>query len=82
MLEDCCCAFLSDFRCQILASLNMASGHVVVIRLMHTCIIRVEGIFGCERFGAPGMVDPAQVVIYLLCEEVGCTERISLQHMA
>jgi hypothetical protein len=49
---------------------------------MHTCIIRVEGIFGCERFGAPGMVDPAQVVFCLFCEEVGCTERISLQRMA
>ena len=51
------------------------------MRLMHTCIIRVEGICGCERLAAPGLVNHAQVVFYILCEEVGSTERISLHHM-
>ena len=60
----------------------MASGHVVVIRLLYTCIIRVDGIFGCERLDASGMMNQAQVVFCLLCEEVGSTERISLPHMS
>ena len=39
------------------------------MRLMHTCSIRVDGIFGCERLDAPGLVNHAQVVFCLLCEE-------------